>query len=292
MANQIPLSGLTPDAGGYILPFDQGAILTQGLLVEAGAIALAGDTRSTSTRKEVYSIWKGRPTASFVGESGTKPVTGAEFGAGTMNVKKVASIVLFTDEQLADIANGDLNVLVDSGVRDAIVDTIDNDAIKGSNFDSQLSQTTSSVTMTAAQDGLAVAISAAMGSLEANGYGAGNGALIPPDVARHLRDARSGGTIEGLYQSIDPLYGLERFTSTNLNPISGSGTVGYVVHRPNLHVRMRQDVTVKPSTEATLTGAGAGTRSLYQEDLTALRYVTRLAFAIHDINRAVIKITK
>ena len=114
MANQIPLSGATEAAGGYILPEDQGTILAEGLLVESGALSLAGDRRATSRRREVFSIWKGRPTAQFVGEGGTKPVTGAEFGPGTLNIKKVATIVTFTDEMLEDVQSGDLNVLVES----------------------------------------------------------------------------------------------------------------------------------------------------------------------------------
>jgi hypothetical protein len=48
-------------------------------------------------------------------------------------------------------------------------------------------------------------------------------------------------------------------------------------------------VTVTPSREASLVISGQ-TKSLYQEDLTALRYVTRLGFWVHDLNRAVVKI--
>lgn len=299
MANNVPLSGSSQAAGGYILPFDQGTILTEGLLQEAGAIALAGDTRATSSRREVFSIWRGKPTAEFVGEGGTKPVTGAEFGPGTLNIQKVATIVVFTDEMLEDVQNGDLNVLVDGGIRAAISDTVDGDAIDGSNFDSQLSDTATSVSMSGGPDQFAKAISAAMGTLEANGYGRpGNlGVLLPADMQQYLRDARvapGGGTAgtvlgsQGLYQPLtDPLYGMARQYSTNLDTIAAGGTIGYVVSRQNLHVRIRKDVTVKPSSEATVGGT-----SLYQNDLTAARYVTRLGFYIHDIDRAVVKITK
>lgn len=296
MANNTPFSGLSDAAGGYVLPTDQGALLTNGLLQEAAAISLAGDSRSTSSRKETFAIWNGLPTASFVGEGGTKPVTGGEFGAGTLNIKKVATIVTFTDEMIDDVQNGDLNVLVDGGVRSAIANTIDADAIDGSNFDSQYTDTTSSVAMGTGQDALAVAVSAAMGSLEANGYGSNLAAILPADYPRHLRDARQtnvGGTVAaavaaGLYQGLgDPLYGIESGVSTNLDTFAAGGTVGLVFHRPNVHVRVRQDVTVARSNEATVGGT-----SLFQNDLTAVRYVTRVGLYIHDINRAVVKITK
>jgi hypothetical protein len=303
MANQTPLSGLSDAAGGIILPEAQGALLTNGVLQEAGALALAGDSRSTSSRREAFAIWQGTPTAEFVGEGGTKPVTGAEFGGGTLNIKKVATIITFTDEMLEDVQNGDLNVLVDSGIRSAIVDVVDAHAIgldSGSHisgsFDSELQATTQTVEYDATKpDGLQLAVSAAMGSLEANGY-RDLGVLHSGDLARHVRDARiqtvgaGTATAQALYApNSDPLYGLPRFTSTNLNNIGGTAGVGNVVaivaSRPNLHVRIRKDVTVTPSREATVGGT-----SLYQLDLTALRYVTRLGFWVHDINRSVVKI--
>jgi HK97 family phage major capsid protein len=301
MANNIPLSGLSDAAGGILLPEAQGGMLTNGLLQETGVLSLAGDARSTSSPRESWVIWGGAPTAEFVGEGGTKPVTGAEFSSGTLNAKKIASIVLFTDEQIADVQNGDMNVLVDSGVRDAISDVIDAHGLGmdsgtplSGNFDSQYTDTTQVVNVGSTQDAFAVAISAAMGSLEANGY-RDFGVLTPADFARHLRDARitggGGGTTPlatSLYQSnLDPLYGAANATSTNLSPLSSGGTVGIVVSRPNVHVRIRQDVTLSRSNEATVGGT-----SLWQNDLTGVRYVTRLGLWIHDVNRAVVKIVK
>jgi hypothetical protein len=309
VANATPLSGLSDAAGGILLPAAQGQLLTNGILQEAGALSVAGDARTTSSRREAFAIWNGTPTAEFVGEGGTKPVTGAEFAGGTLNVKKVATIVTFTDEMLEDVQNGDLNVLVDGGIRTAISDVVDANAlgldsgtaITGA-FDSELVGTTQTVEIDLSkQDSLALAVSAAMGSLEANGY-TDLAVLQSGDVARHLRDARitgvsGGGTAaasvtalsQGLYQQVEPFYGLPRATSTNLNTLSeaaGAGkTVAVVVSRPNLHVRIRHDVRVTRSNEATVGGT-----SLFQNDLTALRYVTRLGFWVHDLNRSVVKI--
>jgi hypothetical protein len=294
MANESPFSGAGDASGGYILPTEQGQLLTNGVLQEAGALSLAGDARTTSSRKELFPIWNGTPTAEFVGEGGTKPVTGGEFGQGTLTIHKLATIVVFTDEMIDDVQNGDLNVLVDSGVRSAIADKIDEDAIDGSNFDSQYLDTDTSVALGDTQDSLALGVSAAMGSLEANGY-TDFGFIGPADLGRHLRDARevSGGTAQlptgaPLYQaSLDPLYGIPRSTSTNLDSLASGGTVGILFSRPNVHVRIRQDVTVARSNEATVGGT-----SLWQNDLTGVRYVTRLGMYIHDLDRAVVAITK
>jgi hypothetical protein len=304
MANQIPLSGAANASGGYLLPPAQGDILTNGLLTEQGALQLAGDARTTSSRKEQFPIWLGRPTADFVGEGAAKPVTGAEFGQGEINVKKVASIILFTDEQLEDVQNGDLNILSDSGVRTAINEVVDANIVGKSagtnistNFDNAWRATTQTVEYGTTPDALERAVSAAMGKLEGNGYGDSSkmGVLLGTGFSQTLRDARAVvETASRLYDGgRDPLYGLSSAYSTNLNPTStaaGANVIrGFVVYKPNVHVRIRHDVRVKPSTEATVND-GSTDRNLYQENLTAIRYETRLGHFTHDINRAVVAI--
>jgi hypothetical protein len=305
MTNVIPLSGLTPAGGGYLLPPEQGELLVNGVLQSAGAIALAGDSRATNSRKTQFPIWLGTPTAGPVGEGAPKPVTGAEFGQTELNVKKFASIVLFTDEMIEDVQSGDLSPLVDTGVRNALQDSIDANAIgkdSGVNitgvFDTMLRSTTQTVEYDGTKaDGLERAVSAAMGKLEANGYGnvASLGALLGYGFNQTLRDARSSNdTTARVYGAgRDPLYGIAPFVSTNLNSVADAAAatkvLGYVVHRPNIHVRMRKDVTVAVSTEATIND-GVADRKLFQEDLTGVRYETRLAFMVHDLNRAVVAI--
>jgi len=307
MANNIPLAETPPAAGGYLLPPEQGDVLIQAILLESGAIAIAGDKRATSAVKTQFPIWLGQPTAAPVGEGAVKPVTGAAFGITYINIKKFASIVLFTDEMLEDVQGGDLNVLVDTGVRAAINDVIDahaNGLSKGtaitSVFDTALAATTTTVEYQQAKaDGLQLAISAAMGILEANGYGgAGNmGVLLGFGFAQAIRDARSSFDttlpIYGPGTGRDPLYGLTSEVSTNLTVASAApaagDVLGFVVYRPNLHVRVRKDVTLTTSSEATVND-GTTDRKLFQENLTAVRYETRLGFMVHDLNRSVVKI--
>lgn len=306
MPNYIPISGQTPESGGFLLPEAQGDMLVNGLLAEAGALDLVGDKRATGVRKEKFGIWLGKPTADFVGEGGRKPVTGGEFGQTEMNVKKIASIPLFTDEMIEDVQSGDLNVLVDSGVREAIADVIDahiigqdNGVPITSNFDNNLVQSTTFVEYDQTlADGLERAVSAAMGILEGNGYGnPGNlGVLLGPGFGQVLRDASSAvdPTIRVYAAGRDPLFGLSRFNSTNLSgastAASASNTVAIVCHRPNLHARIRKDVQVTTSNQATVEVAPGDVRYLWQENLTGFRYETRLAFMAHDLDRAVVKI--
>jgi hypothetical protein len=305
MANQIPLSGATNAAGGFLLPDAQGALLTTGLLKEAGAIAQCGDARATTSRREVFPIYLGVPTATFTGEGARKVVTGAEVGQTTLTVKKVTTIVLMTDELREDLVNGDFDALVDGGVQTAIRDVIDANIIGKAagvditgNFDNMLRSTTASVELatTTVNDRLRLAISAAMGVLEANGYGnpANMGLILTHDVAQHVRDARSSAdTTKPAYDDSDPFYGLNHSFSTNLNALTAATAagkiVGFLVHRPNLHLRIRRDVYVTASNEATVND-GTTDRFLYQEDMQGLRWVTRLGFVAHDLNRAVVKI--
>jgi hypothetical protein len=307
MANQIPFAENPPIAGGYLLPPEQGEILTQAILIESGVVALAGDKRATGAVKTQFPIWLGQPTASAVGEGAAKPVTGASFGITYVNVKKFASIVLFTDEMLEDVQSGDLNVLVDSGVRTAINDVIDAHGVglqKGvaisSVFDSWLTQTTATVEYDQTKpDAIQLAISKAMGILEANGYGDTSqmGVLLGFGFSQILRDARStldpSMPIYGAGTGRDPLYGLNSFVSTNLTNVAtapaATDWLGFVVYRPNLHVRIRKDVTLTTSSEATVND-GVQDRKLFAENLTAIRYETRLGFMIHDAARAVVGI--
>lgn len=303
MANQIPLSGATSAAGGALLTPEQGELLTNAILRANGAVNLIGDRRATNSRSASFPIWLGAPTADVVGEGAQKPVTGGEFGATTVNVKKFASVVLFTDEMLEDLTAGDLNVLVDSGVRSAITDSVDSHIIgtaAGVNitgtFDSMLRSTTSTVELGTTADNLRVAISAAMGVLEGNGYfdQANMGVLLGAGWPQRVRDARSAADATGaLYEGVDPTYGLQTEYSTNVRAATvtpAAGIIkGYVVYKPNLHLRVRKDVTVDVSTEATVTVSGTP-RNLFQENLTGIRWETRLGFFAHDINRAVVAI--
>jgi hypothetical protein len=251
MANFIPFQGgqgsldsTYGPAGGYLLPPEQGEILVNGVLVETGAIQFAGDARSTRSRKTQFPIWLGLPDADFVDEGGQKPLTGASLGQGTLDIKKLASIIVFTDEMLEDLQNGDLNVLADAGVRQAIAKKIDQHAVglaagAVSKFNTPLvgrvgaSVTIGSDTIANVDDRLQKAVSAAMGVLEGNGYGDPTqmGVLLGFGWQQTLRDARDahgrpmydGGTFAG--QSIDPLYGLARAHSTSLARATASSLV-------------------------------------------------------------------
>jgi hypothetical protein len=123
--------------------------------------------------------------------------------------------------------------------------------------------------------------------------------LLGPGFAQHIRDARSAvDATTQLYVDQDPAYGLQREFSTNLNSASttaGANVIkGFVVYKPNLHVRIRKDVTLKVSNQATVDVSaaldGSSLHNLWQQNETGVLYETRLGFFVHDINRAVVAI--
>lgn len=307
MPNEIPISGA--GSAGILLPDEQGEMLTNGVLQENGFLRVAGDARTTNKRRTTFPIWLGKPTAGPVGEGERKPVTGAEFGQTDMTVKKFASIVLFTDEQIEDVQDGDMNVLVDSGVREALATSIDAHGLGHENGAPITSVFTNAFRATAhapvavdldAPNGLQRGISAAIGELEDNGYGnIGNiGAVLGHGFGRLLRDATevdaNGNSVRSLYGGdADPLYGIDRAVSTNLARTSAApgSVIGYVVHKPNVHVRLRTDVRVKVSNEATIELPNGDIVNLYQDNMTAVRYELRLGVFTHDISRAVVPLT-
>jgi hypothetical protein len=252
VANNTPLSGLSDAAGGILLPPAQGELLTNGVLQEAGALAFAGDARTTSSRREAFTIWNGTPTAEVVGEGGTKPVTGAEFGGGTLNIKKIATIVTFTDEQIEDVQNGDMNVLVDSGVREAIADVATpTRSARTPARTSPARSIRSCVDDADGRVGLHEAGRASARDLGGDGFARGQrlrqepgnlGVLIHPSfaassatrasracrvAARQPLSPRSRRGCTGRRQ--DPFYGLPMFTSTNLNTLAEAAGANKVI---------------------------------------------------------------
>ena len=300
MANQIPLSGSSDEAGAHLLPTPLVETVVEQIQRESGTLSLV-DTATTSSRKEVIPVFKGRPQASFVDEGAAKPVDGAEFGSTTLNVKKMAVIVPFTDEILAD-AQDDPRALVTTDLVGAFADLADAHILGlsagsaiSSAFDSDLAgDAGDSVELGADGDNLRKAVSAALGVLESNGYGAANSVLWAGDAAQQIRDARSqDDNTVAVYNGADPNYGLNSALSTNLASISSAeegDVVGVVFDSSHTRFRVRSDLALTVSNQAAYTQGGELV-SAFENNVTLLRWEMRAGFVITD-PRAVVAITK
>jgi HK97 family phage major capsid protein len=302
MANAIPLIEGTDASGGFLVRDTYGQTLLDAVLRESSILNLCRVDRVPGKRQK-YSIYSGRPTAAFVGEGAAKGVTGAEFSELSVNIKKIATNVIYTQELLED-AQEDPRVLVNADVEAAFSDLIDAHALGrsgGSNvttsFDAMLRSTTSSQEYAAGGSGLASAISAALTTIEGNGYRP-NGIILASDGRGVMRDARQAVETAtpvytpGFEREPDSIYGLPISYSSNLDSFATAGAgkiVGFVGDFSHTVCAMRQDLNVRFSDQATLV-AGANTHHLWQENKVAAQWEMRLGFNIHDINKSVVKI--
>jgi HK97 family phage major capsid protein len=307
MPNQIPLSEAVNAAGGFLVPQDLGDVLINGVARQAAALQLANVER-ISTNRAAWPVYLGRPTAGFVGEGADKPVTGAEFGELLVNIKKLATFVVYTEELLED-ARIDPQVLVNQDVEGAFSDIIDANMIGthpggastqtnfSTNFDSALANTTQTIELGTGADALALAISGAMGMIEGNGY-LPNGIAYALDVKGHLRDARDtqGRPLytDGFNDAGDGPYGMRQAFSTNLDGfpaglLGGAGTPGKTVavigDWGGARAVIRRDLSTAVFREGTI-----GTHNLMAQNKVAVRWEMRMGFQVHDLNRRFVRI--
>lgn len=304
MANAIPLLGGTDASGGYLIRDEFGAPL-QNLINRQSAALDLSQVQQINSDREVWPVYAGRPTAAFVAEGAAKGVTGAEFTQLAVDVKKIATIVLYTEEVLADAAS-DPQVLVNADVSAAFSDLIDAHIIGyqagtsiSTNFNNSLRQTTQTVEFVQAnKDALASAISSAIGTVESNGYNP-NGIILPFDAKQHLRDARDATyTTMPLYtpgfaREPEEIYGLRLRYSTNLPTLGGTAAAGRVVgivgdFTGSLAV-MRKGLTMRASDQATVDVSGT-LHHLWQQNKTAALWEMRMGYTIHDRDKRFVAI--
>lgn len=299
MANAVPILEGTDASGGYLVRDTIGATLQNQILrlQATGAV----NFQRVGGKRQRYTIYAGRPTAAFVAEGAAKPVTGAEFTELVVNVKKIATIVMYTEEMLED-AQDDPTVFVNADVRGAFADLIDAHVIgeaAGANiatsFDNALRSTTSTVELAnTGGDRLSLAISAAMGKIEEAGYNPTD-VILPTDVRQAIRDARAAveTTMPVFGNGRDPFYGLTDRYSSNISKYASAAAAGkakgFVVDRAHLVGAMRKDIVVRQSDQATVDVSGT-LHHLFQQNKTAMLWEMRVGFNIHDINNTVVAI--
>lgn len=302
MANFIPIAGSPDGAGGYLIQPDYAAPLIDAIARETAVDKLGLTIERTNTRKRIYPRLVGRPTAGFVDEAADSPVTGAEFGRITIVVKKIATTILYTEEELED-AYADPESMLGPEVEQAFAVLIDAHILGMSAGAAITSQFTDEggtaqdlhsqvpaggeVELGAADDALALALSAGAAYVEGNG-GMVTGVAVANDLKQHIRDARdadgrplymAAGGVPGLTQpNIDGF----AFT-TNLDALpAGAGKVAAIGGDWKYgKLVLRRDLSVKVSTEATVL-EGANEHRTFQQDKIAVKYTMRAGFGVHQ----------
>lgn len=307
MANAVPLLEGTAASGGYYVPdqFVQDAF--QRGIDRQSAVADLAQVRRVGAKTVKFTEYVGRPTAAFVNEAADKGTTGAEYAQVTVDIKKIATIVMYTQELLED-AQSDPTLLINQDVRAAFADLIDSHALGWSSagaitgsFNSELMETTQTTEYVQADsDGIADSVSAAMATIEANGYQA-TGVILANDGRKVMRDARDadgrplfGPGGGGFNASPNPdIWGVPTRFSTNLQTFAGAAAagrgVGLVGDFTGALLAIRSDLSVDFSDQATVDVGGTQHR-LWQQNKVAARWEMRVGFVAHDLNRRFVKI--
>ena len=304
MSNAIPLLEGTNASGGFLVPDgDGGIVFSRGLNRESSIASMPGlRIRQVMGKREKLTEYVGRPTVATVAEGGPKLATGAEYAQVTLDIVKAATTIMYTEELIED-AIEDPTILINNDVRAAFADYVDSNAlgrnaagtIVGS-FNSELSETTQTVELGTTGDALAVAVSAAMALVEANGY-VPNGVVLANDGRAHLRNARAAVetttpvyTAGGAYSSpVSELWGLALRYTTNLQTFAGTAGAGRVVgivgDFSQAVLGIRKDISLSFSDQATI-DVGGTLHHLWQQNKIASRWEMRVGFVAHDLNRS------
>lgn len=305
MANAIPMLEGTDASGGYLVRDTYGEVLQNTIQREAAVMSESRVERVAGKRQR-YTVYAGRPTAAFVAEGAAKGVTGAEFAELSVDVKKIATTVLYTEELLED-AVADPRVLVNIDVEAAFQQLIDAHSLGYENgsaivgqFNTELAGTTSTVELGAGADAFAVALSSAIATLEGNGIVGPYVGVAAVDVRQHLRDARLAGDqvarpvyTEGFNREPDELYSVRLRYTTNLDAFpAAAGKVAAVVggYRSHAIFALRRDLSVRFSDQATVDVSGT-LHHLWQQNKVAAQWEMRVGFVAHDLNRAFVAVT-
>lgn len=304
MANFIPIASSPDGAGGYLIQEEYGSVLVDAI-ARTSAVAVLANFERTSSRRRTYPRLIGRPTAAFVAASADIPASGAEFANLVVNVKKIATILLYEEEELEDAATDPQNLLGPE-VEAAFADLIDAHVLGlaagaaiTTGFDQSLHAGVPAggeVELGATADALAVAVSAGMAYVEGNG-GRPNGLATALDLNQHVRDARDAngrplyqGGMDAIAanagQPASTFWGLRWATTTNLDAFpAGAGKVAAIGGDwTKTKGIIRRDVTVRVSTDATVNVAGTDHRT-FQQEKVAVKYTIRVGFNAHQIDK-------
>lgn len=315
MANFIPIAGTPDGAGGVLIQPEYSQPLIDAIARQTAIDKMGVTIEQTATRKKIYPRLVGRPTAAFVDEAADSPVTGAEFGKLSIVVKKIATTIIYTEEELAD-AYANPEVLLSPEVEAAFAQLVDGHAlglVGGAAVTSAFKDEDGvamdvhskipvggQVELGGTADAFMLANSAGAAWVEDNG-GTVTGVAVANDVKRSLRDARDadgrplyqvGGSALGVIdRSQDNIDGVGFTTNLDMFP-AGAGKVGAIGGDwKHTKMVMRQDIVAKVSTDATVVDGAAVQHRTFQQDKVAVKWTARMGFGVHQGDKLFYEIT-
>lgn len=289
MALTNPLNS-TSTHGAELLAPDISSAIYAGV-AQSSVIATVATPQFTTSSSQIIPVVVSSDDPSFVPEGGVKPSGGITFSPLTVTIKKLAEIVVLSDELVRDAIQNPQQVL-DGPIRQGFSRQIDANALGfklgtavTTGFDTSLKATSQSQTVagTAPADGILAAID----TLNTNGYNADTVILSNTFKSAFLSLKTGTGSAQpvfGFGAAPDNIYGARVVYTPHLQALSGSAkTVGFVLDSSMLKYIVRTQLEVSSSNQAMVGGV-----SLWETNQQALRYEQALGFNVADINRAVV----
>ena len=275
-----------------LIPTEYSSKIIQDAVEESAVLRMATRLPNMTSAMLSMPVLNSLPFAYFVnGDTGLKQTTKVEWGNKIITAEEIAVIVPVPDAVLAD-ASFDVWGQVQPLVRQAFGQVIDNAILRGINKPASwptaivTDATSKGNVLAATEDGFADIMGAdgLIAKVEEDGYLV-NGYIGSLKSRAHLR-----GIVD---QNGQPLFrtGMNGGTSYQLDgqriefPRNGSmpndGALLIAGDWSKLVYAIRQDITVTRSNQAVITDAdGKVIYNLYQQDMTALRFVMRLGWQL------------
>lgn len=277
-----------------LIPVEHASTIINGICEDSAILRLATRLPDMSSKMLKMPVLSSLPMAYFVdGDTGLKQTTRAEWADQTITAEEIAVIVPVPDAVLAD-ADYDIWALFAPLVSQAFGKVIDNAILHGTDKPASWPQgivTTAQEkgsVVTASDDGYTdiMAPGGLIAKVEDNGYLVTGylGSMPSRAYLRGVRDQAGSpifraGMGEGSDYRLDgspilfPRNGSMQAESGN--PLLIAGDFSQLVYA------IRQDMTVTKSNQAVITDAeGKVVMNLYQQDMTALRFVLRLGWQL------------
>lgn len=283
---------ITRTGAEALIPVQESSQIIQGITEESAVLKLAKRLPNMSSKTLKMPVLSSLPYAYFVdGDTGMKQTTKVDWGNKIITAEEIAVIVPVADSILAD-AEYDIWAQIRPLVVQAFGQVIDNAILYGTDkpaswLDGIVTTATSKGNaVTATSDGFKDIMGAGglISLVEEDGFMV-NGYMGSLQSRAHLRGITDqhgqplfrNGMTGGTTYTLDgqPIVFPRNGSMNADSPLLIAGDWNQLVYA------MRQDMTVTKSNQAVITDAdGKVVYNLYQQDMTALRFVMRLGWQL------------
>lgn len=282
---------ISPAFGSDLLPREISELIFEDAR-EASVVQQAARRIPLTGAGKAIPYISGTPQASWVGEGGRKPVSDATVGTLTMDPKKLAVIVPFSEEYLST-DNVDLFDELRPAIAESFGQAFDAAALHGTStpFSAYLAETTN-LQVLGAGASTYVDLVNAMGTVVGDGYRVNGWAYSDLAEIRLLGDVDGDGrpilTTVGDASFANRLVGRPAFRGEsvdhlNTTPTPDDRTLIFGGDWTKAAWGAVGEIEYDISNQATLTLTDSSTLNLWQDNLVALRAEAHYGFSVRDV---------